>query len=339
MKKIVFLIGVVFLCLFSCKSIKKHENDLINFTYKINLVEQDILNEDFKKALINYKKIYKIYKRLLTAKNCFTATQLSIIQNDKEQAKNFIVEGMNKGLIPKYYYNDSIINRFIIENNLNDFINEQYLQSKKKYEKNIDKNLNYNINSISNEDNKWKIYYLDSLSRIDKENKDLYYKKYDSIVKEIVEKKLLPIMLMENFSERKLELNCLGCINNENSLNYAFGNNNIKIVLLHYFSFKREKDKIESIKKVVFKGNFCPRKFAEISDYFAKFSNDPDYFYNEWANIQDLEQISKINERRLNIGLTSFQDKDRKFERGKMVCKEKRKGSNKQFIKLFYWCG
>ena len=54
---------------------------------------------------------------------------------------------------------------------------------------------------------------------------------------------------------------------------------------------------------------------------------------------KDTNKFEAINERRLEIGLLPFEEKNLKFKRGQKICKEKRENKNHKQVRLFYWCG
>jgi hypothetical protein len=122
----------------------------------------------------------------------------------------------------------------------------------------------------------------------------------------------------------------------------SYGNNRAKLILLHYYSNPKTCNYNELLKTEVFKGNLPAEHFAEIMDFQAKIGNTNNCkvgYYNEWHVCKDSLINSEINRRRNEIGLRPFEEKIRKFERGKNICKEKREKKEYKQIKLFYWCG
>jgi len=317
-----------------------NSNKYINYSLNINQAESFILKENYSEALRFYKKAFSINIKPI-AKNCFTAMQVATIENDMRFFKKAAKKGFERGLIPEYLTNDSLIGSYISKHNLDKFINSQFKISNKKYKENINYNLLDSINKLSDLDNKWKIYYLDSLSTYDSKNKDIYWKKYDRIVSDIVDVKLIPLIIKYGFpEERNIDLNYLGLKNSSKNPNYdfSFGNNKAKLILLHYYSYPRDKHYNQLLKNEVFKGNLQPEIYASIIDFQSKFSNLDEY-YNEWHQADDTSKFEAINKRRLEIGLLSFEEKNLKFKRGQKICKEKKENKNHKQVRLFYWCG
>ena len=331
--KYIFLLSLI--TLFSFKINETKSNPYLNYSLNISQAESFILKENYSEALRFYKKAFSINIKPI-AKNCFTAMQVASIENDIYFFKKALKKGFERGLLPEYLTKDTLILNFITINKLEKHINSQFKISNKKYKKSINYPLLDSINKLSELDNKWKVYYMDSLSNFDLKNKEKYKNKYDSIVKNIVEDKLLPIIEKYGYpSERNVNLEF---VSNNSEFNYAFTNNRTKLILIHYYSFPRSNELNERLKKEIFKGNLTSEHFAEIMDFQSKFS-DIDEYYNEWHQTEDTNKFEAINKRRLEIGLLPFEEKNLKFKRGQKICKEKRENKNHKQVRLFYWCG
>ena len=336
--KYIFLLSLI--TLFSFVINDNKSNPYINYSLNISQAESFILKENYSEALRFYKKAFSINIKPI-AKNCFTAMQVAAIENDIKFFKKTLKKGFERGLIPEYLSNDSLIGSYISKNKLEKFINSEFEISNKKYKKSINYKLLDTINKLSNLDNKWKIYYLDSLSSYDSKNKDIYWEKYDSIISDIVDVKLIPLIIKYGFpEERNIDLNYLGIksLSNKPNYDYSFGNNKAKLILLHYYSYPRDKSYNQLLKNEVFKGNLQPEIYASIMDFQSKFSIIDEY-YNEWHQTDDTTKFEAINKRRLEIGLLPFEEKNLKFKRGQKICKEKRENKNFKQVRLFYWCG
>lgn len=336
--KYIFLLSLITLFSFDINDNKS--NPYINYSLNISQAESFILKENYSEALLHYKKAFSINVKPI-AKNCFTAMQIAAIENDMVFFKKSAKKGFERGLLPEYLTNDSLIRSYISKNKLEKIINSEFEISNKKYKKSINYKLLDTINKLSNLDNKWKIYYLDSLSTYDSKNKDIYWKKYDSIISDIVDVKLIPLITKYGFpEERNIDLNYLGIksLSNKPNYDYSFGNNKAKLILLHYYSYPRDKSYNQLLKNEVFKGNLQPEIYASIMDFQSKFSIIDEY-YNEWHQTDDTTKFEAINKRRLEIGLLPFEEKNLKFKRGQKICKEKRENKNFKQVRLFYWCG
>lgn len=322
-----YLILIAFVS-FSCDSKK----NVIKSNYTIQNAEYFILEEEYKNALKLYKKGYSNNK-FWTANNCFTAAQVAAVSDDKVFFFKCLKSGMDKGLEPVFFNNDTILNDYIKSNNLGLKIEKTYMKSKVKYNSTINKFLNDSIVKLSQLDNKWKIHYLDSLANIDSLNKDKYLKKYDSIVKDIVENHLVKLIKKYGYPYFNIFLE-----QNGNS----YGNNRAKLILLHYYSMPKSCDFNDLLKNEVFKGNLPAEHFAEVMDFQAKYGSEEFCkvgFYNEWHICDDSLMNNEINRRRKEIGLRDFKEKIKKFERGKQICREIRVRKIYKHIRLFYWCG
>lgn len=316
------------------------KNPYIKYTHTINTAEAYILNNDYKNALIHYKKAFSIKIKPI-AKNCFTAMQVAAIENDLKSFKSFSIKGLERGLLATYFTKDSLISNFISQNHLEDFIANNTKKATQKYSKNINHFLLDTIQKLSHIDNKWKIHYLDSLSYVDTNNKTKYWNKYDSIVSEIVENKLIPIIKKYGYpSERNINLEFVS--NKNNPYNYAFANNRTKLILLHYYSYPRTCEFNDLLKNEVYNGNLTSEHFAEIMDFQAKYNEEKFCqveYYNEWHQTKDSTKFEAINNRRSEIGLFPFQEKGLKYKRGQKICKEKKENIDHKQVRLFYWCG
>lgn len=337
MKYILMLLATV---LISFGTKKTKSNPYIVYTLNVNQAESFILKENYSEALRFYKKALSTNIKPI-AKNCFTAMQVATIENDIKFFKITLKKGFERGLVPEYLTNDSLIRNYISKHNLDKFLKSEFKISNKKYKESINYALLDSINKLSDLDNKWKIYYLDSLSIYDPKKKEIYWKNYDSIVTNIVDNKLIPLISKYGFpEERNIDLNYLGIKSSSNKPNYdySFGNNKAKLILLHYYSYPRDKNYNQLLKKEVFKGNLQPEIYASIMDFQSKFSIIDEY-YNEWHQTDDTTKFEAINKRRLEIGLLPFEEKNLKFKRGQKICKEKRENKNHKQVRLFYWCG
>jgi hypothetical protein len=335
-----YIILLSLITLFSFDINDNKTNPYINYSLNVSQAESFILKENYSEALRFYKKALSTNIKPI-AKNCFTAMQVATIENDIKFFKITLKKGFERGLVTEYLTNDSLIRNYISKHNLDKFLKSEFKISNKKYKESINYALLDSINKLSDLDNKWKIYYLDSLSIYDSKNKDIYWEKYDSIVTNIVDNKLILLISKYGFpEERNIDLNYLGLKNSSNKPNYdySFGNNKAKLILLHYYSYPRDKSYNQLLKNEVFKGNLQPEIFASIMDFQSKFSNIDEY-YNEWHQTEDPNKFEAINKRRFEIGLFPFEEKNLKFKRGQKICKEKRENKNHKQVRLFYWCG
>lgn len=196
------------------------------------------------------------------------------------------------------------------------------------------------IIKISEYDNKWKIHYLDSLSKVDTINKNIYYHKYDSIVTRLVELRLIPLIKKYGYpGERLIGVGRVG--NPKDPYNYSINNNRVLFVLLHYYTFPRDCKFNTLLYQQVTNGNLSPQNYASIMDFQTEKSPGNSCgtgYFNQWLSSDQKEDFDAINKRRSRIGLCTYQEELQKYTRGLNICNEYDEGKY-QHIRLFYWCG
>lgn len=333
---ITFLIALI--SFLACDSIKKNELlKNLNYHNLINEAENCVLNEEYSNAVVYYKKAFEINFKPY-AKNCFTAAQVSATCNSLDDFIFFTRKAFKSGITYLDITKDSIIIDFMIQNHLEKKLNNYFIEDIKIYTKNINHKLKSEVEELSALDNKWKIYYNDSLSNIDIDNKEKYSKIYDSIVAEIIEKKLMPLIEKHGYpSEQTIGIEKVGSITNNN---YTFSNNKVLFILLHYYSSPRDCRYNELLKNELKNGNLNPRQYASIIDFQNKYGTNicNEYYYAEWHKPENID-INEINSRRIKIGLESYDQQMKKTNRGKEMCKQIREQKKHKIIKLFSWCG
>lgn len=340
------LIGIILFALNSCNSPKDEEisqgqeYDYIAYNATINEAENFILDSNYTAALKTYKKAFEMVDMPL-AKHCFTAMQVSAVENDEAAFKNFSLEGMKRGMLVKYYKEDTIINRYLKTRQLDSFVGNNFNIANQNYKSSINAFLDDTLNALQNWDQKWKKYYMDSLTRVDPNNEKFYKQKYDNIVTNIVENYLIPLIREHGCpGERLVGMEAVG-YNIGDSYRRVYVDNRVKIILWHYYSFPRACNYNKLLLKEVKKGNLLPDHYASILDYQAKFW-EKKYckvnYYNEWFIDPDTTHIKEIDARRVEIGLSTYGELNRKQDRGREKCKSIKKGIY-NFVKLFHWCG
>lgn len=332
---IVTSIAVLSLTLSCTKALNKQR--FIYYTSLIKEAESYILDSSYVKAKKKYEKAFNLVDKPL-ASHCYTAMQVSAQIGDVNSFKVFLKKGLERGLTIDVIKSDSLTSTFIKQNDLSEFLIKEYSERHILYEKSINKFLKDTIQRLSEIDNKWKIFYLDSLSNIDVKNKAFYWAKYDSIISKIVEKKLMPIIQEYGYpGERSTGYEKVG----NNSYDFALVNNRAKLILLHYYSFPRNCDYNQIFKDEVEKGNLLPEHFASIIDFQAKWGQKKFCiveFYNQWWTTDNPNAINTIDKNRMNLGLETVEELRLKQIRGQQICNKMRDGYYKH-IKLFYWCG
>ncbi|MEE9364053.1 MAG: hypothetical protein V3U92_15750 [Cellulophaga sp.] len=337
------LVSILFLLISSCSSSSPQNKSLSNNKYikyykKIKVAELEILEESYSKAVETYKEAFRIVSPM-SLTHCYTATQVSARIGDMESFKLFTKEGFILGLELEDIYKDSIMNSFVKDKKIKKILKESYANTKIIHKDRLNQFLIDTVLKLSNLDNKWKIYYMDSLSHADPKNEALYEKKYDSIVSYIVEDKLIPLIREYGYpGERLIGANWVGV---KNSYNRGISQNRALFILIHYYSRPKSCKYNNLLLEQVLNGTLFPKQYTSIIDFQAKYGDSTNCkvnFFNQWHSTKDSSLFKEINQRRFEIGLETIEEIDRKFKRGQKICKEKRNGKHDQ-IRLFYWCG
>ncbi|UPQ80573.1 hypothetical protein M0M57_06960 [Flavobacterium azooxidireducens] len=228
MKKTILFLLIVNLLMISCaikNSNERISKEQIDRTHLINEAERFILSEDYTKANDFYKQAFKFNIKPYV-ENCFTAAQVSAVCNQLKDFIFFTRKGFQSGLRYSDFEKDSILFNFIKDNKIELKLKQFFKSDSLIYYQSIDHELKNEVEKLSILDNKWKIFYLDSLSN------------YDSIVSNIVEKGLIPLIERHGYPGEKL----IGMerVGSQNNNNYGFVNNKAKLILLHYYSYPRD---------------------------------------------------------------------------------------------------
>lgn len=312
----------------------------IQYSSMIQSGEANILDEEFGAALKNYDQAIELVARPL-ASDCFTALQLAAFLGEEGTFRRFLGKAFSVGLNLGDLKRDSLLHSYIKQNDLGRTLSRKFEKHRKVYAQNIDRFLLDTLLQISEYDNKWKVYYLDSLSMADPKNRKLYDDKYDSIVTDLVEGKLMPLISQYGYpGERRIGIERVGGTERQ-PYDYGFTENHAIMILFHYYRKPKECKYNELFYAEMLKGNLDTRHYAAIMDFQAAFGENrfcevP--YYNEQQITQDTAQFETINNRRSNIGLGRFELVGEKYKRGQKICREIKNG-NYRHIKLFYWCG
>lgn len=326
----------------SFRKITNHEDSIyIRYSTIIQKGESYVLNNKLSKALKSYNKALNLIEKPI-ASDCFTALQVAAYLEKNNKFRKFLKKGFAVGLVPEDLNKDSLLTSFVEENQLESVVQKTYENYEKIYSKSINQFLSDTISKISSYDNKWKVFYIDSLKSLNKKknpNKaEFYDKKYDSIVTRLVEEKLFPLISQYGYpGERQIGPGRVA--SPYEPYDYAFSNNTTLFVLMHYYGEPKGCKYNTLLYQEMKKGNLRPEHYAKIIDFQVEYGDNKCAVlpYNEWGN-SDALSIEKINSRRAEIGLGTFEDIEKKNERGMNICRETDKG-NYEHIKLFYWCG
>ena len=343
MSRTIFLpIIIIVISTSSFKQISSDKDSIyIRYSTIIQEGESYVLNNDLSKALKSYNKALHLIEKPI-ASDCFTALQIAAHQEKNNKFRKFLKKAFAVGLAPKDLGKDSLLTSFIKGNQLESIVQKTFDKYEKVYSQSVNQFLIDTISKISSYDNKWKVFYIDSLKAMSKksnpEKAEFYDRKYDSIVTRLVEKKLFPLISQYGYpGERQIGPGRVA--SPYEPYDYAFSNNATLFILLHYYDGSKGCKYNTLLREEMKKGNLRPEHYARIIDYQVKYGDNKCTVlpYNEWGENNTLS-VEKINSRRAEIGLGKFELIEKKKERGMDICRETDKG-NYRHIKLFYWCG
>ncbi len=310
-------------------------DNYIHYHKLIIKAESNILDSNYREAVNIYKIAFNRYNYVFV-QNVYTAIQTAIVINDYNSAFNFLEKGVKFGFDIQEIYHDSLLIKLIKCNYWNIFL-DKYDSLKNIYLKNIDQYLQKQVIKFYNEDMRYRnlceeyprnILFL-PINRI----------RWKKSTTKLVKQKIIPIIEKQGYLGQKFvgiitDSMCIHCTKYKNLSNVI--NDKFRTVILHYYSFKHKNPYIFT-KKEIEKGNILPRDFAMFNSYIHSYVN------KKQQNIYGQGLSSKIdtvqaNKKRLEIGLETLQELDKKRKRGLKICEEMNKG-NYFHIKLWYWCG
>ncbi|ETN94478.1 hypothetical protein P278_24210 [Zhouia amylolytica AD3] len=350
MTKTLLMFMAITLCI-ACKSDpEKKESttstsirpDYIAYQSHISMAEKHILDSIYVDALKEYETAFTLVEKPL-AKHCFTAMQVSATVDSLDHFKKYSIAGMKRGLLPKYYKEDSLLNAYLKQKDLYDFIDEHFEPNHKIYEESTNTFLIDTLKQLTLLDQKWKVHYWDSLARVDPINKPKYDSLYNIVISDIVENKLIPLIKEFGYpGERLIGASAVGYDPND-SYRRAYVQNSAKLILWHYYSLPRQKCEYNDLFwEEVTNGNLDPGHYATFIDFQARKGADTICnnvkIYDQHFTVTDSTRFDEFNTRRAQLGLEPIEERNKKYKRGQKACKEIKEGNFKH-IKLFYWCG
>lgn len=350
MTKTLISILTILLCL-SCKSNTEQKQitnsisediDYIAYQRHISKAEKHILDSTYLAALKEYDSAFTSVEKPL-ARHCFTAMQVNATLDSLKHFKKYSIVGMKRGLLPKYFKEDSLLNDYLKQKDLYNFIDTHFEINNNVYKKSINTFLIDTLKQLTLFDQKWKRHYWDSLVRVDPKNESKYDSLYNIVISDIVENKLVPLIKQYGYpGERQIGSGAVGR-NPNDSYRRAYVQNQAKIILWHYFSLPRQKCEYNDLfLNEVKKGDLEPGHYATFIDFQARKGADTICdnvkIYDQHLIVTDSTRFHEFNPSRAELGLESIEERHQKHKRGQKVCKEIKQGNYKH-IKLFYWCG
>ncbi|ETN94479.1 hypothetical protein [Zhouia amylolytica] len=346
-KKLMFLVlGVLLVVAMSSynlspSSTKKKPIDYIAYMRTINKAESYILKEQYDSALVMYKRAFKNIDKPL-AGHSFTAMQTSAYLDKEKDFKNLTNQTFKCGLEIEDITSDSLLSDYIRTHKLNDFLHSSYKKNNPVYKNRINISLKDSIIKLAQWDSKWKRYYTDSLSKVHPEKEELYKYQYDTIVSEIVEDYLIPIIEKYGYpGERMIGHGRTGITGRS-----SYRSITVRNLLMHYYGIPKTQKQCRYnslFLNEVYKGNMSPRDYATIIDFQIRKRADTICsnlkLFNEHHIVTDTTKYKEYNIRRETIGLEPMEEKIAKYKRGQEICRKIRKEKKYKHVKLFYWCG
>lgn len=293
--------------------------DYIEYHQKIKKAEQAILDSNYISAVGIYDSVFKEFS-FVFAKNCYTATQTAIVANQYDKAFLFIERCFLQGLKIDIVDDDSILVQLKSHQQWKCTV-LKYDSLREIYEKKINWDLRNCINELYDLDQKWRDKH--ELNPGNNIWRPSIWKKWKNVTKDIVENKLLPMIIENGFPGEQL----IGV--DEKWMHHkktkdSKGSNFTFTILIHYYSTPRKSNINTLLMEEIKKGNISPEHYASIIDFQAKWGKGKYYdglYYNQWHKTNDTSLFSVINTNRQNIGLESLSVLDKKLKRGLMICK------------------
>lgn len=288
-----------------------YSQNYISYQKEINRCESSILQKKYSDALTLYDSIFNTYD-FCFAQDYFVALQVSCFTSDTTKAIRYLKRCLNAGIKISYISNDTITKKICTREFINDKIkNIDSLIF--DYYKSIDMNYRGLIMELTSIDQ----YYRD------KHQINHYYHPFRRMiwnvrwkkeVNDLVEERLIPKIIKIGYPGEKL----IGL--KESWMLNKYKTNDIVdatalLIFRHYYSFKNT-DYSNLLKEELIKGNITSNHYAIIMDYISKFGNTDNY-YNQWHNDPDTssENLSKINSKRIKIGLEPLNEYKIKLNR------------------------
>lgn len=301
------------------------QSDYFEYQNIFNRVDQDILKNDLVQANIRLDSIYNFYS-FIYAKHCIKALQVCCSAKDNDRANKWLKKCFIQG-VPLWLIRNNEITKSLLYNELAKSTINSYQSLRDVYNKSINLELAKIIDSL---------YYQIDQPHTRKLNDGFillrpYYgikwlannKRQFKIIKDITQKYGFPgerlIGLPSYFQDSVLAFKNIQFYGPEIFDLRAY------IMLIHYYS-NPHKDINELLFENVKNGFLPSYQYAAINDFLARWGKNKyaQYvYYNVWHIDEDSSHISKINERRLAIGLNTYQEQEH-IKSIKMECRKNR---------------
>jgi hypothetical protein len=288
-----------------------YSQNYISYQKEINKCESFILERKYSDALNLYDCIFNSYN-FCFAQDYFVALQVSCFINDTSRTIKYVKNCLRAGIKMNYISKDTITKKIctnkFIQNRINniDSLIFEYYQS-------IDINYRGCLMELTSIDQ----YYRDKhqITHTSHPVRKLIWNiRWKKEVNDLVEERLIPKIIKTGYPGEKLIGLKESWMLNKYKTN-DIGDATALLIFRHFYSFKNT-DYSSLLIDELYKGNITSNHYAIIMDYIAKFGNTDNY-YNQWHNDPDnsLENLSKINSKRIKIGLESLDEYKIKLNR------------------------
>ena len=288
-----------------------YSQNYISYQKEINRCESYILQKDYTDATKLYDSIFNSYN-FCFAQDYFVALQVACFTNDTTRVVEYLKKCLKAGVKINYITTDTITKKICSAKfihgrikNINSLIFEYY--------QSIDIDYRGFLMELTSIDQ----YYRDKhqiIHNFHPIRKSVWNIRWKKEVKDLVEKRLIPKINKFGYPGEKL----IGL--KESWMLDKYRTNDLEdvtalLIFRHYYSYKNI-DYSNLLLEELHKGNITSNHYAIIMDYMAKFGNTDNY-YNQWHNDPDnsLENLSKINSKRIKIGLEPLNEYKIKFKR------------------------
>lgn len=309
---LIYLLSVIIVL---CGSLA-HGKDYIDYQRTFNRVDEDLLEEDYRTALLRLDSVYDSYT-FIYAQHCFKAVQVCCKSGDSIRAAKWVEKGFIQG-IPLWMIRNNELSRTVLEYenvsqvvNMFDSLHHVYIES-------IDTNLRKTIDSLIYTDQKFTGKVNDGFLPLRltyhnirwlKNNKRQFERLHQIIVEfgypgeqliglpSIIDDSAYMIKDFLYYGPRLIERS-------------AF------TMLVHCYSNPRP-DINDLLLLNVKLGNMPPREYGAINDFLAKWGRHKygDYpYYNVWHTDLSESNAASIDQRRYLIGLNSYAQQRRNAE-------------------------
>jgi hypothetical protein len=315
----------------------------IEYYKGIKSAEQQILDSNFNSAVNIYYLTFQ-KNAFVYAKDAYTAAQTALSVDSFEKGFYFLGRGVKQGLTKEIIENSPILRKVKDTPKWISFLEIDYPYFRSSYLLRINNSVKSEIEEIISIDQ----YFTRKLNNSNFITYVINNRRWKKVVSKLVDDKLIKIIKTYGYpGEKLIGINAqqilyntleVDTISKLNAISKGFGyigSSYSEILLIHYFSNRRDSSLISLLEKELNMGNIQPSQFAVIIDFFAKYSKPVDNpFYNQWHRNTSLVERNRINDRRTSIGLESYENLLLKEARNRNILKSIKNG-NTEHIKLW----